>query len=383
MKRNSTSKRIVGVSAAVFLLAVTAALAGCGGGKTPTVAEKVAATAEKAAAGAQKAAEQLVGQASATKPAATATAPAAKPAATGAEETISVDSREAGLEKLTTYRARWRGEWTATEAGVTQRASWDGFEEIAREAKARHWRMKITKPETGEVSQFEFWQIADVSYLQAGSADVPIECIMVSNDAQQSEMTALFSPDAFGQVSGARYVNTETVNDIRAKHYRYDEKGASLAGFGRVTGDMWVAVDGGYVVKEVMNWEGVAGPLAANSKAVGKGTWTFEVFDVNKPLTIKPPEACAKFNADLPILPDATEQSRIGPMIMYKTATKATEVVEFYQREMAKAGWKVEGKPQISDMMSSLNFRKGDNTAQITIMPSDDKTQVLINLGQK
>ena len=392
-------KRIHFVFAALLLFAVV--LAGCGGSKGPSVAEKAAATAEKAAATAQKAAEQVAQQAVATKvagvvekPAAAATkppAPEAKPAATkaaappaGADETFSVESRDAGLDKLKTYRSRWRSEWKATEGGVTESVTWEWFEEVARESKAHHWGSKMTDVKTKKLLVFEFWQIADESYIMTTDDDGTQECMMISGEAQGNAFASgLLSPNTFGGVSDAKYVGTETVNGIKTKHYKYDEKAATLAGFGRVSGEIWVAEDGGYVVKDTMSWQGAAGMFGASSKASGTGTWTFEVMDVNKPLTIKAPELCEKGKVDVPVMPNTLEKAQIGPMITFKTAAKPAEVVEFYKKEMAKAGWQPEGEPEISDEVSMLSFTKDGATAQITILIADDKTQVMINTSKE
>ena len=117
----------------MMVLLLSVSLVGCAGGKAPSAAEKAAATAEKAAATAQKAAELVVATKAAPvaeKPAATATKPAAQTAkstalppttAANVEDALSVERRDAGLDKLKSYRSQWRGEWKSTEAGVTQR----------------------------------------------------------------------------------------------------------------------------------------------------------------------------------------------------------------------------------------------------------------------
>ncbi|MGC8782216.1 MAG: hypothetical protein ACP5UQ_15245 [Anaerolineae bacterium] len=406
-------KRIVLGSIVALFLAISAV--GCGGGRAPSGAEKVAATAEKAAANAGKAAataqqsgELLAQKAIATKSAppsataaqgtasataGTATRPAptavGKAAATAtqsapenAETPLSVNSRNSGLDQLRSYRAKWHGEWKATEGGTTESVTWDWFEEIVRDEQKHHWGVKTTDPKTGKVSQFEFWQIADATYMATQNDQGQQECVMMTQEKGQTPLSGMLAPDAFGGVSGARYVGTETVNGVRARHYKYDEKAATLAGFGRVVGDIWVAVDGGYVVKDTVSWEGTAAMFAANSKASGKGTWTFDVLDANKPLKIEPPEICTRSNVDdMPILPDAAEKMRMGAMTLYKTATKLADAVEFYKTAMAKAGWKLEGEPEISDAMASLQFVKGKAGAQITLMSESGKTQVMIQMS--
>ncbi|MCU0500870.1 MAG: hypothetical protein MUC51_03735 [Anaerolineae bacterium] len=377
----------------VLLLSV--ALSGCAGGKAPSPAEKAAATAEKSAATAQKAAELVVITKSAPvagKPAATATKPATQTAkstalppttAANVEDTLSVERRDAGLDKLKSYRSQWRGEWKSTEAGVTQSTAWDWFEEISTVDKAHHWGSKMTDSKSGKPTSFEFWEIGDTSYIMTTDEQGAQECMVFSDESQvNSTSKGLIAPGTLGGVSGAKYAGTDTVNGIRAKHYKYDEKAATLAGFGKVSGEIWVAEDGGYVVKDTLNWQGAAGLFGAGAKGTGSGTWTYQLQDVNKPLAIKPPEICEKGKVDVPVMADATEKARMGPMLTYKTAAKSKDVVDFYIKAMAQAGWQAEGEPQIADEMNTLGFTKDGATVQITIMPTDGKTQVMATISK-
>ena len=289
-----------------------------------------------------------------------------------------MERRDAGLDKLKSYRSQWRGEWKSTEAGITQSTTWDWFEEISTSDKAHHWGSKMTDSKSGKPTSFEFWEIGDTSYIMTTDEQGAQECMAFSGEGQvNSAAKGLIAPGALGGVSGAKYVGTDTVNGIRAKHYKYDEKAATLAGFGKVSGEIWVAEDGGYVVKDTLNWQGAAGLFGAGAKGAGSGTWTYQLQDVNKPLVIKPPEICEKGNVDVPVMADATEKARMGPMLTYKTAAKPKDVADFYIKAMAKAGWQPEGEPEIADEMSTLGFTKDGATVQITIMPADGKTQVM------
>ena len=60
--------------------------------------------------------------------AAPTTAPAkVAPAATTAAdaETLTVTRRDAGLDKLTSFRLTWHAEWTSTDQGKTESGAWD------------------------------------------------------------------------------------------------------------------------------------------------------------------------------------------------------------------------------------------------------------------
>ena len=62
-----------------------------------------------------------------------------------------------------------------------------------------------------------------------------------------------------GSIEDAKYVGRETINGIPTKHYKYNSKTGMLTALGEVSGETWVAIDGGYVVKDTVTWKGGGG----------------------------------------------------------------------------------------------------------------------------
>ncbi len=362
-------------------LLIVLSLAACGGGNKAATGGDTGASGDVTVATEAAATKEPV-QAEATKaPALEAAQPTAVPTVEPTEEALSITSRADGLDKLQSYRARWTSEWNATEAGKTVTITWDWNEEFTSEPKALHFVLNSTSSdEPAEQGKMEIWQIGDMSYMMMGEAGAE-ECISVSNEEDQFER-GLFNPSSLGSLNDARYVGMDNVNGIRARHYKYDEKAASLTGFSKVDGEIWVAVDGGYVVKDIMRWEGGLGFLGAVTEGAqdGKGQWTWELSDVNQPIIIEPPANCESAAGDLPLMDDATEQTTFGDMISYKTAAKLDQVVAFYQDEMARAGWQAEGEPMTTDAFAQLGFTKDSQTVSIMISTADNQTQVILNV---
>jgi len=145
-----------------------------------------------------------------------------------------------------------------------------------------------------------------------------------------------------------------------------------------------VATDGGYVVKDVVNWEGGAGLFGAPTAAgeSGKGSWNWELTDPNGSFTITPPEGCESAAEGLPILPDATDKTTMGDLTIYKTASKVADVMAFYQKEMPAAGWQPSGEPTSTEGFSSVEFTKDGQTASFTITTEGEGSQVMINVSK-
>lgn len=378
----------------VALLVVAAlALSACGGsraqtGPTPTVnsvepveqGTQVPTTAAGSGTGMKATAAPATVAAFSVK--GTTTPVLELPGTEPAGDTLNLQNRETGLDQLKSYRLSWQAEWSSITSGKTESAGWDWQEEYSGEPAGLHWTWKSNDPtDTSKSSVMEAWQVGATTYMKTSEAEGQNNCISYSSADQSSQLTkGIFSPDILGQVENAKYVGTETVNGINAKHYKYDQVSANLAALGKVSGEMWVAVDGGYVVKDTVNWEGGAGLFGTSSTDKGSGKWTWELTDVNQPITIAAPPECAGAASGLPMMADATDKAVIGDMTTYKSASKLADIVSFYQKEMVAAGWAADGEPTVSDQLSNLAFTKGGQKAQITVSEDNGSSQVLVQV---
>ncbi len=371
MKRSTAT-----VWVAIGLLLVLG-LAACGGKATPTDTGARPTTQSTQATAAPATAKATAAPAKTTVP------PTSAPTVEPTEEAVSIADRAEGLDQLTSYRARWQSEWSGTKDGKETSVSWDWREEYISDPQALHFVFKsVSSAEPDKGGVFEIWQVGGTTYMLTEEQGKQT-CTAMTNEAEDNAFErGLFNPSSLGSINSARYVGMDTVNGVRARHYKYDEKSANLVGFAKASGEMWVAVDGGYVVKDTLAWEGGAGFLAmgASDDAVGKGQWAWELSDINQRFTIEPPANCESAASDLPLLADAPEKSTFGDMIIYKTATRLADAVKFYQEKMPSAGWRAEGEPMITDAFAQLSFTKEGQTAQIMLSTDNDKTQIIINV---
>jgi hypothetical protein len=365
-----------------ILLALTLTACGGKGNDTPSAKETTApvaqATVRSSAAQKQPTAEptmeaEVVPTDEATK----------APAATPEDESLSLASRDTGLDALTSYRLTWHAEWKSVDQGKEEQGAWDWTEEYTSDPKAHH--LTMTTPDSSDPAKtgaLEMWQIGDTSYMKSGENE---ECMSFSSEGAEKDIQkGTFSPSMLGSIEDAKYVGRDTVNGIPTKHYKYNSKTGMLAALGEVSGETWVATDGGYVVKDMVKWTGGGGlfGLGASTTATGDGSWTWELSDVNQPFEIKPPEGCEGSQLDLPIMPDATEKTRFGDMTSYGTASKPADVATFYKDELAAAGWEPEGEPTEMGEVAILNFAKGDLKLSVMITASDGATQVILTVSK-
>jgi hypothetical protein len=372
-----TKRRWLLIAVAVSLVLV---LAACGGGKeTAAPAQGSASPTQAAGSSKPAAAPTEVPKPTAAPQPTKAPEPTAVP--TAEEEAFSLGSRDAGLDQLKSYRATWKAQWTSTDQGKTESGTWDWTEEFTSEPKARHflWRAADSQ-DSSKVNLFETWQIGDVTFIKSSD---DAECVSFSSEDAAKNMEGMFNPTTLGSVNDAKYAGRDTVNGIATKRYTYASKLGLTGNAAEVNGEMWVATDGGYVVKDSVKWKGGGGLFGLGGDANGEGTWTWELSDVNQVAEIKPPAECKlPETLDLPMMPDASEKSQFGQMVSYKTASKVADVVAFYKEKLEAAGWTLEGEPTEMGEGFILNYTKDSKTLSVMISASDGATQVLLNLSE-
>ncbi len=378
--------------AVVLVLALV--LSGCGSESTPAPVEPPApaapsAAAEPTAAPSQPdpASRQAEPTAAPSQPTATVPQPTAQPTESTAapvateEADLVLADRESALSQLRSYVATWSLTWTGKQDGEDQTVAWKATQRYTADPEASHMIIESTDSLDAEASGvFEIIQIGTQSYMITDEGGEQ-QCISFSSDDNRFSQNWI-GPDAFGSVRGGRYVGQETVNGIRTKHYRYDEKATGIDMYSRLSGDIWVAVDGGYAVKDVAEWEGNLLGAVDETAEEGKGSWTWELSEVNQPLEIAAPPDCESAAAGLPVLPDATEKASFGDMTTYTTATKLADVVAFYETEMPKAGWTPAEGGMRMDELASLAFTKGEQKATVMVSVDGEQVSVMINVGK-
>ncbi len=289
--------------------------------------------------------------------------PTPAPVATPTEEALQLEKLSAGLEKFSSYRIKWDVSFDGKDASgnpVKWETHW--LEEYIANPPAR--RVTFESPE----GTFIMAQIKDKTYFVAGGS-----CL--SGTAPEAKVLERFSPEL--GVSGGTFVGYDTIAGVKAKHYTFDEKALGWGGFTKVKGDVWIAPEG-YALKEVVE---AYGKDVFWEKGEGTLKWTWEVIDLNKPITIEVPRECAlALPEDIPILADASETLTSEGMIMYKSATPFKEAVKFYKEKMPANGWSAAPGSVEMENMVMLNFSKGDRTVSISISPEGEGVVVMITM---
>lgn len=94
----------------------------------------------------------------------------------------------------------------------------------------------------------------------------------------------------------AQLVGTEQIAGVDAQHYTFTIEGLGAGSTALVdanSGEVWVAVDGGYLLKYVVNAAMRSGPDVDPATSQYSIALTLELTSVNQPVDVTPPAGCA------------------------------------------------------------------------------------------
>ncbi len=192
------------------------------------------------------------------------------------------------LGRLDSYRSHTVYRWEGTAAGQPVKGSLTIDGAYVRQPPAQH--VTVTSVENGgEPAVFETIRISDTIWFKVGDrwtqmpADPPVPF------GQGPRFEAL-SPEAIlSRLRSAERVQPDLrVNSILCHHYTFDESDLEGDVFSRAEGELWIAKEGGFVVRfRLRGWGGEV--IIAD----GQGTVDIsaEVRDVDEEVRIEAPEA--------------------------------------------------------------------------------------------
>ncbi|MER2598318.1 MAG: DUF6612 family protein [Caldilineales bacterium] len=374
----------------LLLLVLVIALAACGGSDKadPTAAPESNATAAPAAA---------------DKPAATpadTAAPTDKPAAT--PESTSDEEVPASilaLNDLDSYRATvvYSIKGKDTEGNDVE-ASSEMVAEYTKNPEARRITITINDSRTPEDNgqMMEIYQIGDDAYLYSGEDTGWIRTTRDQTSSIETDAGLYDAEGLFGDISKLDRVRPdEKIGGVDSRHYRFDETTLASAlkedmgSAEKVSGEVWIAKDGGYLTKYIINAE-VNETEEPTDITTGSMIITMELQDVNGNIKIElPAEATAGgslagFDGAAFPMPAGSSLTVSGAnFTMLEADGSMEELIAFYEEALSELGWaKDEEGSMLMEGMASLAFTKGENTLSLLMTPSEEtqRMQIMANV---
>jgi hypothetical protein len=293
-------------------------------------------------------------------------------------QSLDITDVTQGLDTLNSYKSTFTVSYEGTENGQPKNSSFTFDEEFSKEPLAKHTTWSSTGTDAqASAGGFEMWEVDGKSYMKTGDS------CMTTGSSEPPTSSGLSPSAVIGDIQGAQPVGTETVNGMQTVHYKVDLARYAALGISNASAEAWVSSDG-YVVK--YTFQGTGKDLYFGTGGASEGTlrYDYELSNINQPLTITPPDNCGGAGADIPILPDATDQAAFADTTTYRSATAFSEAVDFYKTQMVAQGWTEDANAGMSaEGFATLSFKKDTRTASITITTdsSSGTTSVLISVS--
>jgi hypothetical protein len=193
---------------------------------------------------------------------------------------------EASVTTLSSFRQKVTLDFTADGTGVHSKATYVG--EVTTQPTALHSTLTVEGEAAAQLpsNQVEVIWIGDQAWVKIGRrpwVQVPVTALESEYAGQVVGIGDLlpYIPQAH------RVMPNETINGIVCKHYVYDINDLQVeSDMTDASGDIWVAQDGGYVVRLTMNGHGT---YYDTYSASGTLNLVYDLYDVNAPISITPP----------------------------------------------------------------------------------------------
>ena len=235
----------------------------------------------------------------------------------------------------------------------------------------------------------EIVQIENMMYMvggEFGCFSLPVTEEEVDNPYQELL-------DTGGTLTGQaqRIQPDETINDIPV--YVYEITTANLDVSDPTTqqievitfGRLYLAKDGGYVVRVVLDGRG-KNTVLEESDLVGDVHYELNYFGHNQPVDIAPPADCGTAGGGdegdgtaggFPVPEGAADVVSMPGLVSFGTPQTVDEVAAYYKTEMVNQGWTLSDETSFAGL-ATLTFTKDGKTANITITPDQASGNTLV-----
>jgi hypothetical protein len=281
-----------------------------------------------------------------------------------------------GLSNLDSYRSTLVISFAGTEAG--QPSQWSNtYEMIAFAAGAERQLTLAAAGDQGEGAATPIYraELNGVAY----ERDADAACTTASIHEPDS-LALRWEPASFlSGVTGAVETGVEDVNGLAATRYTFDQRAFGPLPASESTGEMWIASDGGYLVRYLLTTIGTAEYFGEGNE--GTLTFDYQLNDVNAAPAIDLPADCVADAVDAPLLPDAADVARVPGLLSYTTASTPEEVTAFYQEELTALGWEPTVDPTVSETTTIQNFTRDGEQLAVLVTVDEAGSSVLLSVS--
>jgi hypothetical protein len=280
----------------------------------------------------------------------------------------------AGLAALPAYTATLTVTFDGTRDGQAEQWSRTHILTVSGDPPGRMLSIAASgSPEDAELDGTTMIEMNGAFYERAAAGPCTANAALEGGDPTLADLAP-----ALPSVIGADEAGTETVNGVEANHYTFDQRALGMEGLAEASGDVWVAADGGYILRYALTEQGDANYFGEGTE--GTVTWDYTL-DPSAPAAIAIPDDCPAGLIDAPVMDDAQNTQQLPSVTMFETPSDAAAVLAFYSEQLVALGWTLQGEPVVTEVMTLATFLQGDQQLSLIITPTDAGSKVRLLLG--
>ncbi len=274
-----------------------------------------------------------------------------------------------GLADLSSYTATLVRSFDGSLSGEPQQ--WTETYVMRRDNETAASQMTIDTSGDNPQDPIFVAEIGENGYTISGTND----CLAESVETEISSIERIDPAGLLSVLLGADEAGQEDIGGVLADHYTFDERALGLFEMAESTGEIWVAVDGGHVLKYVLTTAGEADAFGEGIE--GTLTWDYALTEISNTVLPALPEGC---QLNVPLLADATNVLHTPYWLAYATTVSVAEAASFYQEQLPGFGWTLQTGPFAADANTFMEFTQGDQTIGVHISMGEAVTEVNIVL---
>ena len=166
----------------------------------------------------------------------------------------------------------------------------------------------------------------------------------------------------------------ESINGVSTYHFAITGENLDSSDFESMDvtaineGSLYIAIDGGYVVRLIIRGEGTSDLLTGRDGLIGEIDYQLD-FIPAAGLQIVPPDGCEESSdpdSDYPLLPDASNVAAFGAIYSYQSNTSIEAAIDFYKVQLIADGWTLEQEIAAGNT-AILLFTLGDRKLSVAM----------------
>lgn len=313
-------------------------------------------------------------------------------------------------DQFSSLRARMVIDYDLDVEGAPTKVSMTMLMEATADPSASHLSMTQEGMDLGEFGAFniEMYMMNDQIYMSGFFGD----SWMVLPDEESMDFMDEFlvDPEEIVDVppQAWRAPDPEMVNGVSSWHYKFNQddmmefapESLDDLDFESMVVDMWIAVDGGYMVRMENEMEGInaaaSEDMGAPEGEIHQMHFVYDVLEINTPITIElPPEAANAEPFDpfsmmggmdevddemleyVPLPEDAEISFSFEGMFEAQTSWSFDETKDWMLAELATLGWVVDNEFGSAADGYMVFFNMGDKSLTLTLTENESGTSIV------